>query len=59
MEEEGTLPKKGMSTLGNHEAGSVASEYPTGAWNGIPHLYPLLHAVELFPGQGIYSLPQI
>ena len=24
-----------------------------------PQLHPLLHAVELYPGQVIYSLPQI
>ena len=58
--EEGNLLVRGCLLLGNHGAGSVAPGDPTGARNGIfPQLHLILHAVEPFPGQGIYSLPQI
>ena len=51
-------PGKGMPTPDNHGAGSVAPRVPLRAKTGHPALSSL-HAVELYPGQDIYSLPQI
>ena len=51
-----------MPTPGNNGAGYVAYGDPIGeGLKYFPHLYFLLNAdaVEPFPGQGIYSLPQI